>query len=132
MPEPEPAKPRSMLPVFITGGLSVVAAAVGTGFAIDAASQTSAFNDNPTGEKATSAEVSALGADIAFGASALLGVTALALLFIQDDAKPAAPAAKAAPAGAPQHAGAAKQKVQWIATPVALPHGGGGGVFVKF
>jgi hypothetical protein len=121
-PPPPPPEPRSKLPAYITGGIAVVAAGLGTGFGIAALSDKSDFDKNPTTEKADSSENKALIADMAFGVAITFGVTS-AVLFLSDDAPEPAKSTKAKP----------KPTVTKIVpTPIITPHGGGAGASFRF
>ncbi|MEO6419044.1 MAG: PEGA domain-containing protein, partial [Polyangiaceae bacterium] len=66
-PPPPPPEPRSKLPAYVTGGLAIVAAGVGTAFGVVALGDKSDFDKNPTTAKADDGENHALIADMAFG-----------------------------------------------------------------
>jgi hypothetical protein len=121
---PPPPQPRSKLPAFITGGLAVAAAGVGTVFGALALSDKSDFNKNPTSSKADDGENHALIADMAFGVAITLGVTS-AVLFLSRDEAPASTATKTTPT-------VAKNAVSVSALPVVTPHGGGASAVVRF
>ena len=131
-PPPAPApppEPRSMAPAWITGGLAVVAAGVGTAFGIMALSDKSSFNKNPTEATADDGENKALVSDMAFGVAVTLGVTSAVLFLSHDDASASAQAAtaRAAQPGADRAA-----KVTVTATPNVTAHGGGAGALIRF
>ncbi len=128
-PPPPPPEPRSKLPAFITGGLAVVAAGVGTVFGIMALNDKSNFDSNPTSQTADDGENHALIADMAFGVAVTLGVTS-AVLFLTNDE----PAAKAAQSQERAVARAPKKKspVDISAAPIVTPHGGGAGALIRF
>jgi hypothetical protein len=129
-PPPEPAPPaekRSMAPAWITGGLAVVAAGVGTAFGIMALHDKSEFNKGPTESLADDGENKALVSDMAFGVAVTLGVTSAVLFLSHDDS--AAPQAASAPqARRDQH----PTGVSVTATPILTPHGGGAGALIRF
>jgi hypothetical protein len=127
-PPPElPPEPRSMVPAFITGGLAVAAAGVGTAFGIMALSDKSDYDKNPTAEKADDGENHALIADMAFGVAVTMGVTSAVLFLTRDE--PAAPKAASVRTVV---AARAKSKPVVSAAPIMTPHGGGAGALVRF
>jgi hypothetical protein len=80
-PPPAPPKEeRSKLPAYITLGVGVVGAGLGTVFGIMALSAKSDFDQNPTSENADKAERNALIADMSFGVALTLGITGIVLL----------------------------------------------------
>ncbi len=123
-PPPPPPAPRSMLPAYITGGVAIVAAGVGTVFGIMALNDKSTFDSNPTSQTADDGENHALIADMCFGVALTLGVTS-AVLFLTPDESAPAPAAAGARARP-------RNKVTIIPTPIITPNGGGGGALVRF
>jgi hypothetical protein len=135
-PEPPPAPPppvapppRSKLPAFITGGLAVAAAGVGTVFGVLALSDKSDYDKNPTSSKADDGENHALIADMAFGVAITLGVTSAVLFLSNDDPPPAA--ASANPQSVTASA-APKKSFTITPTPIITAHGGGAGALVRF
>lgn len=126
-PPPPPPEPRSKVPAYVTGGVAVAAAAVGTVFGVMALSDSSDFKDNPTTKKADDGENNALVADMMFGIAITFGVTS-AVLFLSNDApssakKPLPP--KAQPAQAKK-----QPAVKFTPAPYVNQHGGGfGGLF---
>jgi len=125
-PVPPPPQPRSKVPAFITGGLAVAAAGVGTVFGVMALSDKSDFDKNPSSSKADDGENHALIADMAFGVAITLGVTS-AVLFLSHDEAPAS--ASNEPVSKPK---VAKNPVSFSAAPVVTPHGGGASAVVRF
>jgi tetratricopeptide (TPR) repeat protein len=111
-------KPRSKIPAYVTGGVAVAAAGVGTIFGILFLSAKSDYETAPTSEKADTAEHRALAADIAFGAAITLGVASV-LFFTAKDAAPSP--AKSAPQSARIHA-----------APIVTMHGGGVSAELRF
>jgi hypothetical protein len=91
-PPPPPPPPRSKVPAFVTGGLAIAAAGVGTAFGIVALNDKSNFDKNPTTHTADNGDTHALIADMAFGVALTFGVTS-AVLFLTKDEQPAPPAA---------------------------------------
>jgi hypothetical protein len=79
-PPPPPKEERSKLPAYITLGVGVVGAGIGTVFGISALSAKSDFDKNPTSENADKAERNALIADMSFGVALTLGITGIVLL----------------------------------------------------
>jgi hypothetical protein len=128
-PPPPPPEPRSKIPAYVTGGVAIVAAGVGTVFGIKALGQSSDFKTTPTTQKADDGENNALVADMMFGIAITFGVTS-AVLFLSNDAPQAA---KADPAkGAPKVAKKAPAKITVTPTPYITPSGGGAGALVRF
>lgn len=130
-PEPPPAPPvaesRSMAPAWITGGLAVVAAGVGTVFGLQALSDQKEFDRNPTSSRADDGENNALIADMAFGVAITLGVTS-AVLFLSSD--PAPTTAKAPVVRSTAKSGAKRMTI--TPTPFVTRDGGGAGAVVRF
>ncbi|WP_394822335.1 PEGA domain-containing protein [Pendulispora albinea] len=128
-PETPPPAPRSKVPAFVTGGVALAAAGVGTVFGIMALSDKSDFDKNPTAAKADDGENHALIADMAIGVAITLGITSAVLFFSADE--PAAKAAKAAPnknvASAPKPV-----PVTIRPAPIVTTHGGGAGALIRF
>jgi hypothetical protein len=127
-PPPPPPEPRSKLPAFVTGGLAIVAAGVGTAFGIMALSDKSDFDKNPTTQTADNGDTHALIADMSFGVALTFGVTS-AVLFLTKDEAPAA--ASSAPPKT-RTAKAEPKKVTVTPTPIVGPHSGGAGVLLRF
>jgi hypothetical protein len=126
-----PAQPRSKLPAWITGGLAVAAAGVGTAFGVLALGDKSDYDKSPTAGKADDGENHALIADMAFGVAVTLGVTSAVLFLSNDDAPPA----NAASAPRPSIASVRAQRspaFRITPTPIITPHGGGAGALVRF
>ena len=125
-PPPPPPEPRSKLPAYITGGLAVAAAGVGTIFGIMALGDKSDYDKNPTSSKADDGENHALIADMAFFVAVTLGVTSAVLFLTKDDA-PATTGSNGAPR-------IAKKKSTFTITPAPIitPTGGGAGAVVRF
>jgi hypothetical protein len=131
-PAPPPPPPRSKIPAYVTGGLAVVSAGIGTVFGILALSDKSDFDKNPTADKADDGENHALIADMAFGVAITFGVTS-AVLFLTNDEPAAAAAAKAkAKAQVAKGAPPAPPKVTVRPAPIITPHGGGAGALIRF
>ena len=74
-----------MVPAFVTGGLAVAAAGVGTVFGIIALSNKSDFDKNPTTQTADDGDTHALIADMAFGVALTFGVTSAVLFLTKDE-----------------------------------------------
>jgi hypothetical protein len=91
-PPPPPPAPRSKVPAFVTGGLAIAAAGVGTGFGIVALHDKSNFDKNPTTHTADNGDTHALIADMAFGVALTFAVTS-AVLFLTKDEQPSPPPA---------------------------------------
>jgi hypothetical protein len=128
-PPAPPAEPRSKVPAYVTGGLAIVAAGVGTVFGVMALSDKSDFDKNPTTQTADNGDTHALIADMAFGVALTFGVTS-AVLFLTRDEAPAASSAKARTTTA--EAGARRNRITWAPTPIVGPHTGGAGLTLRF
>jgi len=119
-----PPPPRSKVPAYVTGGVAIVAAGVGTAFGIKALGDASDFDKNPTTSKADSGENAALIADMCIGVAVTFGVTSLVLFFTNDNPEPPKTAKVAPPA--------AKKAFTIVPTPVITSNGGGAGALVRF
>ena len=128
-PAPVPQEPKSKLPAYITGGLAIVAAGVGTVFGVMAISDKSDFDKNPTSSTADDGENHALIADMAFGVAITFGVTSAVLFLTKDDAAQAAPATAMAPKKLPPKK---TQSFKVTPSPIVTPHGGGAGALIRF
>jgi hypothetical protein len=129
-PPPPPPEPRSKVPAYVTGGLAIVAAGVGTVFGIMTLSDKSDFDKNPTTSTADNGDTHALITDMAFGVALTFGVTS-AVLFLTKDEPPAASSA------APRAVTAKAQKthkshVTVTPAPMVGAHSGGAGLTVRF
>jgi hypothetical protein len=135
-PAAPPPEPRSKVPAYVTGGLAIVAAGVGTVFGVMALSDKSDFDKNPTAGTADDGENHALVADMSFGVAVTLGVTSAVLFLTKDDAPAAAAAASAGPGGRAARgtpvAQARVHRVTITPTPIVTPHGGGAGALLRF
>jgi hypothetical protein len=130
-PPPPPPEPRSKVPAFITGGLAVVAAGVGTAFGVIALGDKSDFDKHPTGQTADNGDTHALIADMAFGVAITFGVTS-AVLFLTNDEPPASATGAAKPTVHTASADAKPASFKITPTPMVGPHSGGAGVLVQF
>jgi hypothetical protein len=130
-PPPPPPEPRSKVPAYVTGGLAVIAAGVGTAFGILALNDKSKFDKNPTTGTADDGDTHALIADMAFGVALTFGVTS-AVLFLTKDEAPAASSAKALTRTAKAEADAKRNRVTWTPTPILGAHAGGAGFTLRF
>lgn len=128
-PPPPPPEPRSKVPAYVTGGLAIVAAGVGTVFGIMTLSDKSDFDKNPTTSTADSGDTHALITDMAFGVALTFGVTS-AVLFLTKDEPPAA--SSAAPRTVTAKAQTDKHHVTVTPTPMVGAHSGGAGLTVRF
>jgi hypothetical protein len=123
-PPPPPPEPRSKVPAYVTGGVAVAAAVVGTIFGAKALSDSSDFKDKPTTKTADDGENNALVADMMFGIAITFGVTS-AVLFLSNDA-PSSAKVKVLPKAQAKKAPA----VKFTPAPYVNQHGGGfGGLF---
>lgn len=127
-PPPPPPEPRSKVPAYVTGGLAIVAAGVGTVFGIMTLSDKSDFDKNPTTSTADNGDTHALITDMAFGVALTFGVTS-AVLFLTKDEPPAQ--SKAAPKTVTAKAQSDKH-VTITPTPMVGAHSGGAGLTVRF
>lgn len=123
-PPPPPPEPRSKVPAYVTGGVAILAAGIGTGFGIKALSQSSDFDSAPTTKKADDGENNALIADMMFGIAITFGVTS-AVLFLSNDAPQTAKATPAQPRPV-------AKKITVTPAPYVTPTGGGAGAVIKF
>ena len=130
-PPPQPSEPRSQVPAYVTGGLAIVAAGVGTVFGIMALSDKSQFDKNPTTQTADNGDTHALIADMSFGVALTFGVTS-AVLFLTRDEAPAASSLPPKTTTAKAEADAKRNRVTIRPTPVVGPHSGGAGFTVRF
>jgi hypothetical protein len=127
---PPPPPPRSLVPAYVTGGLAVAAAGVGTVFGILALNDKSDFDKNPTTQKADDGDTHALISDMAFGVALTFGVTSAVLFLTKDEAPPAA---LGQPRAVTAKADAAKKKALTIVpTPIVGAHSGGAGLLLRF
>jgi len=126
-PPPPPAEPRSKVPAYVTGGLAIVAAGVGTVFGIMTLSDKSDFDKNPTTSTADNGDTHALITDMAFGVALTFGVTS-AVLFLTKDEPPATSSAAAKAVTAKND----KKHVTVTPTPMVGAHSGGAGLTVRF
>ena len=93
--EPQPPREeRSKVPGFVTLGIAGASAVVGTVFGLRALADKSKFDDAPSTSKADDVERNALIADMAFGVTLTLGITAVVLLVADDPAPEQAAASR--------------------------------------
>jgi hypothetical protein len=118
-PPPPPPEPRSKVPAYVTGAVAIIAAGVGTGFGIQALSQSNDFKDHPTTKLADDGENNALIADMMFGIAITFGVTS-AVLFLSSDTPATAKATTP------------KKTVTIQPAPYVTHSGGGAGALVSF
>jgi hypothetical protein len=124
-PEPPPAPPKeehSKLPAYITLGVGVAAAGIGTVFGIKALGAKSDFDDHPTNDNADKADRNALIADMAFGVALTLGITGIVLLTTDDSNE----------AAAKNTTGPRLQRARLQLAPVVTPTTAGGGARFTF
>lgn len=127
-PPPPPPEPRSKVPAYVTGGLAIVAAGVGTVFGIMTLSDKSDFDKNPTTSTADNGDTHALITDMAFGVALTFGVTSAVLFLTKDE-----PPAQASAAHEAVTAKARSDKhVTITPTPMVGAHSGGAGLTVRF
>jgi hypothetical protein len=127
-PPPPPPEPRSKLPAYITGGLAVVAAGVGTVFGVMALGDKSDFDKTPTSQKADDGENHALIADMAFGVAVTLGVTSAVLFLTNDEPAKTGLVENRVVAKAPKKS----SPFTITPSPIVTPHGGGAGALIRF
>lgn len=125
-PAPPPAEARSLVPAYVTGGVAIAAAGLGTYFGIRALQQSSEFDKSPTKEKADDGENNALVADMMFGVAITFGVTSAVLFFTND-----APASAQA-SGTKVAQSSKKNTVKVLPAPYVTPTGGGFGTLIRF
>jgi hypothetical protein len=126
-PPPPPPQARSKVPAFVTGGLAVAAAGVGTVFGVLALNDKKDFDRNPTTHTADNGDTHALIADMAFGVALTFGVTS-AVLFLTKDEQPSPPPATAKAAiGDGKNAGVHVTPMPWVG-----PRSGGAGFMLRF
>ena len=130
-PPPGPVEPRSQLPAYVTGGLAIVAAGVGTVFGIMALSDKSDFDKNPTTQTADNGDTHALIADMSFGVALTFGVTS-AVLFLTRDEAPAASSATPKTTTAKAEADRKRNRITVTPTPVVGAHSTGAGFTLRF
>jgi len=130
-PPPAPPEPRSKVPAYVTGGLAIVAAGVGTVFGVMALDDKSQFDKNPTSQTADNGDTHALVADMSFGVALTFGVTS-AVLFLTRDEAPAASSAKGTLTTAKAEVDAKRNRITWSPTPLVGPHVGGAGFTLRF
>ena len=130
---PPPPEPRSKVPAYVTGGLAIVAAGVGTVFGIMTLSDKSDYDKNPSTATADNGDTHALICDMSFGVALTFGVTS-AVLFLTKDEPPPAAAAAARPVTveAKAEADAKRNRVRVTPTPIVSGSSGGAGVLVRF
>jgi len=130
-PPPPPPEPRSKVPAYVTGGLAIVAAGVGTVFGIMTLSDKSDYDKNPTSNTADNGDTHALICDMSFGVALTFGVTS-AVLFLTKDEPPPATASNDASPEAKAAANAKRNRVTITPTPVVSAHSGGAGFTLRF
>lgn len=126
-----PPEPHSLVPAFVTGGLAIAAAGVGTVFGIIALGNKSDFDKNPTTQTADDGDTHALIADMAFGVALTFGVTS-AVLFLTKDESTAATSSAHTPTTTATARAAKKTAVTVTPTPIVGPHTGGAGLVLRF
>lgn len=136
-PAPPPAEVRSLIPAYITGGLAIAAAGVGTVFGVLALNDKSSFDKNPTTSTADNGDTHSLIADMAFGVAVTFGVTSAVLFLTKDEPTPAAASTTAPRNGAEAKSGAGARtakahRVTFTPTPIVGPHVAGAGFALQF
>jgi len=130
-PPPPPAEPRSKIPAYVTGGLAVVAAGIGTVFGVMTLNDKSSYNSNPTSATADNGDTHALICDMSFGVALTFGVTSAVLFLTKDEPPPATAKADATPE-AKAAANAKRNRVTIAPTPMVTAHSGGAGLTLRF
>ena len=130
-PPPPPPEPRSQVPAYVTGGLAIVAAGVGTVFGVMTLSDKSDYDKNPTSSKADDGDTHALICDMSFGVALTFGVTSAVLFLTKDEPPPATAKADASPEEKAA-AIAKKNRVTITPTPMVTAHSGGAGFTLRF
>jgi PEGA domain len=128
--QPLPPEPRSKVPAYVTGGLAIVAAGVGTVFGVLALGDKSDFDKNPSSSKADDGENHALIADMAFGVAITFGVTSAVLFLTKDEALQPPPAAQTP--SQKKLAAEKANKLRIVPAPIVSPHGAGAGALIRF
>lgn len=126
---PPPPEPRSKVPAYVTGGLAIAAAGVGTVFGVIALGDKSDYDKNPTTKTADNGDTHALIADMAFGVALTFGVTS-AVLFLTKDETTATPTPTATTNSRARHVASAT--MTFTPTPIVGPHSGGAGFVLRF
>jgi hypothetical protein len=131
-PPPPPPEPRSNVPAYVTGGLAVAAAAVGTVFGVIALNDKSDFDKTPTTKIADDGDTHSLIADMAFGVAITFGVTSAVLFFTKDEPAANPNPVSTAKATAPRTGSSGRDQVTFVPTPFVGPHSGGAGFLLRF
>jgi hypothetical protein len=117
------------VPAYITGGLAIAAAGVGTVFGIIALNDKSDFDKTPTTKIADNGDTHSLIADMSFGVAITFGVTSAVLFLTKDEAPASASASRDTTAGVES----SKRTAMTITpTPMVGPHSGGAGFVLQF
>jgi hypothetical protein len=124
---PPPPQTRSKVPAFVTGGLAVAAAGVGTIFGVLALNDKRDFDANPTTTTADNGDTHALIADMAFGVALTFGVTSAVLFLTKDEPTTPPVTAAATKVKNTKAEGVAVTPVPWVG-----PRSGGAGFLVRF
>ena len=127
-PPAPPPEPRSKVPAYVTGGLAIVSAGIGTVFGVMALKDKSDFDKSPTASTADDGENHALISDMAFGVAITLGVTS-AVLFLTSDEPPAS---TTAPSATNHVRSKSSAKTKPVLVPIITRDGGGAGALVRF
>jgi tetratricopeptide (TPR) repeat protein len=118
-----PSEPRSNVPAYVTLGLAVVGAGVGTVFGIQALGSKSDYNKAPTRDGLDKVERQSLLADMSYAVALTFGVTGVVLLLSNDE-----PAPKQGMKNKPATAAIKKT----VVAPYVTPTGGGAAALVRF
>ncbi len=132
VPPPPPPEAGSPVPAYITGGIAIAAAGVGTVFGIIALNDKSDFDKNPTTQKADDGDTHSLIADMAFGIGLTFGVTSAVLFLTKDDATASSASSVGEARMATRSTPKRKDAPVFVASPIVGPHLGGGGFLVRF
>jgi hypothetical protein len=118
---PPPPEPHSNVPAYVTLGLAVVGAGVGTVFGIQALGSKSDYNKAPTRDGLDKVERQSLLADMSYAVALTFGVTGVVLLLSNDDAPKQGHATKPS-----------KMAVFKTVAPYVTPTGGGAAATLRF
>jgi len=121
-----PPEPRSRVPAYVTGGLAIAAAGVGTVFGVMALGDKNDFDKNPTTQRADNGDTHALIADMAFGVALTFGVTSAVLFLTKDETAATPPPTAKAPDGR------RGQSATFTPAPFVGSHSGGAGFVLRF
>jgi hypothetical protein len=131
-PIPPPSSPHSLAAAFVTGGLAIVAAGVGTVFGVMALNDKSDFDKNPTTHTADNGDTHALISDMSFGVALTFGITSAVLLLTSDEPPAGAAPQAAAERSVRKAANERRSTISIVPTPLLTSHLAGAGVLLRF